>query len=1130
MSLLRVLSILATVFASYLVSEVTHSPVLAPPDPSNTWVAKESSDFQRVLLIAERIQDNVMYLRPTLRVLERGHREGMLERFAICYIDEPANPDALPIVWNVYGQFKLDITKTFSLEDYIIDNDINTILVLNHDPSVYAYVIATLSHSVVANVYVFIGPPRVTRYLGVASVPLIKLALILKRVVGALNNVAAYLSDVTGYQLTYRNQLISTSTKAPPLSLFVFVSDITSWWNVVKSAWHNRRITIDMLFSRYMNSSKCFGTHGRVSVVDDRIFVTVGEHPPHTFPYVPSKELLTPDNAKSLFPFRNPLWMYEDNPYMAFLPARDPLISDWLQTLNHTFRTLPVCTDTDGKFALQPSTAEEWESLEVNLRLLYNRLLQLAHAPLSHSFRLWPWPRQLGYTRKHKSEYIARRQILASRNAFLALLGTINFFARHLQYEKDVIVKLRSSDSEFAVEDLLQLLQTDLDISPVWMHDWRATAYDTPYVGAFIDVKDTGCLSHVKIMRRFSIPTCLCWGTVGHIERAPQIIRDDAPAQADIDDAIRGQATFTYPRRTDNPATIGIQTSTSWEGNPAIEKRTSTHLADSLLSMPSPAVFQGTSQKQGEDHHQFFQRRNSARQEYLSRETEQKRQARLQREAHAQKDLPPGRRGSVVFYWAYDSGFRIRTFAGRSNYDYYWSRYSRTQRRYDSVYDEWDVCTDFGEDNESDDDFENEEESFAPIQVDEPVAVEELPKSTDSMAYLRMVYTKSLEREFISSHETPSIEDIASFRLGMVGNPVDSIRFDGSNNFSSLLGNEPISWDQAQFLAGSHGGSPSPTFRESFCAFMTVFAKLGASDLMAFHWADTLDLIATNDYVVRKRWPFNVSLIQTHDTRYYVLHWRDGDDQDIHLALPSGANVLEIVRRGWPGPAKELIPWLIHRGFTFRTFTKLSSTTRLHATPKFRSPARLGFRPRDYEFNLLDYASYVHQRNLFLQTPRGRAAVLLGGIVGRIASDIVSIDDIVEGPRQMMDLRGFGECITFQSEHYWDDQLTEEELDLICGLYDVEVERKKDGTFQLCKKSWWPKPTSWKNTGFSLGHWSPDAEAWYKERLKAIKSGAAKLYTNREWKNAIKGSKRALAVAGKQEKLADDYIRLFHKL
>ncbi|KAH7871651.1 uncharacterized protein C8R40DRAFT_1023807, partial [Lentinula edodes] len=70
---------------------------------------------------------------------------------------------------------------------------------------------------------------------------------------------------------------------------------------------------------------------------------------------------------------------------------------------------------------------------------------------------------------------------------------------------------------------------------------------------------------------------------------------------------------------------------------------------------------------------------------------------------------------------------------------------------------------------------------------------------------------------------------------------------------------------------------------------------------------------------------------------------------------------------------------------------------------------------------------------------------------------------------------------------FWDDQLTGEEMDLICGSYEVATGFvSKEGKQQMAIKSWWPRSGSWRSCGLNCGYWSRDAEDWFRNRLDQI--------------------------------------------
>lgn len=85
-----------------------------------------------------------------------------------------------------------------------------------------------------------------------------------------------------------------------------------------------------------------------------------------------------------------------------------------------------------------------------------------------------------------------------------------------------------------------------------------------------------------------------------------------------------------------------------------------------------------------------------------------------------------------------------------------------------------------------------------------------------------------------------------------------------------------------------------------------------------------------------------------------------------------------------------------------------------------------------------DYTYYEDTRRRFLDLPRGCTAFLKGGIVWHLAMECLGdrVEDLVAaGPSE--DVLRFGRQRFYKTGEYWDDELTEDEMDLICGVYKL---------------------------------------------------------------------------------------------
>jgi hypothetical protein len=74
-----------------------------------------------------------------------------------------------------------------------------------------------------------------------------------------------------------------------------------------------------------------------------------------------------------------------------------------------------------------------------------------------------------------------------------------------------------------------------------------------------------------------------------------------------------------------------------------------------------------------------------------------------------------------------------------------------------------------------------------------------------------------------------------------------------------------------------------------------------------------------------------------------------------------------------------------------------------------------------------------------LTSPQGRAALLRGGIVGRIAKEFLSMDGVLDGPSVEVTAHRVGYIAPSGKDNtrFCDDQLTDNEIAIICGTYSL---------------------------------------------------------------------------------------------
>ena len=111
----------------------------------------------------------------------------------------------------------------------------------------------------------------------------------------------------------------------------------------------------------------------------------------------------------------------------------------------------------------------------------------------------------------------------------------------------------------------------------------------------------------------------------------------------------------------------------------------------------------------------------------------------------------------------------------------------------------------------------------------------------------------------------------------------------------------------------------------------------------------------------------------------------------------------------------------------------LASAVPCQYLPPLIPPTQLA----DLQFGVKDYDAYARQREIILSQPRGRAALMRGGIIWRLSTSIVSFSSVLQGPTGWSPIPN-----TMLSVHdpktnelFIDDNLTDMEFNLISGTY-----------------------------------------------------------------------------------------------
>ena len=218
-----------------------------------------------------------------------------------------------------------------------------------------------------------------------------------------------------------------------------------------------------------------------------------------------------------------------------------------------------------------------------------------------------------------------------------------------------------------------------------------------------------------------------------------------------------------------------------------------------------------------------------------------------------------------------------------------------------------------------------------------------------------------------------------------------------------------------------------------------------------------------------------------------------------NLVLDNATTALECIRRHQHSNVLEVASWLATSGRPFRTFLPRTLISLPQHPCRLPTPS-LGWKLEELKPTADEYAAYELCRAQLLRQSRGRAAVLKGGIVWRLAVETLgdyALDVVLDGPSPEVLL--YGEETVWEDGHLWDDTLNEQLLNLICGVYRVF---NGNGT-QCTDLSWWPKQSTFEASGLNVGFWSPDCEQWFIKRRREIAQGSATFKSADQWYKAL---------------------------
>lgn len=209
--------------------------------------------------------------------------------------------------------------------------------------------------------------------------------------------------------------------------------------------------------------------------------------------------------------------------------------------------------------------------------------------------------------------------------------------------------------------------------------------------------------------------------------------------------------------------------------------------------------------------------------------------------------------------------------------------------------------------------------------------------------------------------------------------------------------------------------------------------------------------------------------------------------------------------------------FLIERGVPFRTLVWKSMMPK--PPPSMPVIYQLPSRGPNYVFSKRDFDSYIHLREILVRQPRIRAALLRGGMPWRLVISFMHADKILGGPVGGGPMR---EVHHPSGETLVDDDLTDLELDLLCGTYICDTGQGP----VIAYKSWFPPAFFFekKDCAENYGRWTDYREARYRRRLLDIEQHGAQPEPVSRWRDQLRGLKETRLLNQNMEKLALKFL------
>lgn len=838
--------------------------------------------------------------------------------------------------------------------------------------------------------------------------------------------------------------------------------------------------------------------------------------------------------------------------YLAFSPKRPihsgPIFSTLALSPSEISKAVVRLKKPAGSsYALEPKLMKAWALLEDSLYQIITALME--HHPKRRNLPriVWPrWPWQHGYRDSYDSYDFAYASVKRSIAAF-STMSTCATFVLALwlgPFEDDCFDAAFSMLSNLPKNSLppqwLQLLRESIvcNLSP----GLRAGAFLNPYKtewGAFM-----------AYFCRASTPIWFIWGE-RYNDAAPvqpEMAKVYLPPPEYIDYAISRANTYSslilpYQKtdsfgKTPPPPRYAIDLSDDSVETTVRRRPEAIDLSDDSpppewTAGPAPVcdrskiVNADSGQRSGETWEEFKIRMELGLENRKKRETPAEKKAREARETHALEKGPAAK--ASVYTWERDevnSSVYRRT---RVEHEEKQQEYHGTHeygRFFWSHLNEWDLVHHlppplgvekpeaYPNPFDNDDDLDFEGISGRASYTPDPSLAQGLLDAVAAVAVYKDPAEEKYEFRFDSLKAY--LKDRHGYRVGTAGETWNPVKH--SNNPGGICIERKSYTTAIKILLYDNARLSEKEFESVVDCYNAVVNPDTAWDLLPKPFDISSESVAAPAFVVDMT-KLAMSRVESEASVSYVLRPVAGssDPTPWFIVVSSATAVLEVYRKEWYTMV-EIAREFLARGIPFRTVVARDEPPLEPPTSKTKG---LGYRPKGYEFTDLDYSMYKRARAKVFSSPRGRVLRMLGGVVGRLASEVVPDSSVLDGPSICDQV-----VLKLGTQYLLDDGISEQALDVVNGVFRVLRGLGSGSTLAVKHMSYWPKHSAWKGSGKMGDQWSPAAEAFFQDQMSRLEAGPRLMKGHNEWVEKLRGyHKKTTTFFSASDRLADKFIR-----